>query len=79
MEHYDDLLIEETMKPYIPSGHAFVCFDSVKSLNLVIKEFDMTAGDYCKLACFSIKDKCESCFTNQYNPRMRSRSTLFQN
>lgn len=77
MENYDDRLIEETMKPYIPSGHAFVCFDSVRSLNLVLKEFDLTVTTYCKLACLALKDKCQSCLTNQYNPRMRSHSTLF--
>jgi len=29
-------LQEESLKPFKPSGHAFVCFDSTKSVNEVI-------------------------------------------
>lgn len=37
MDEYDRLLFEETMKPFVNSGHAFICFDSVESLNAIIK------------------------------------------
>ena len=33
MDSYDKKLFDETMKPFINSGHAFVCFDSVSSLD----------------------------------------------
>ena len=35
MDKYENDLIEETMKPFINSGHAFICFDSVSSLNTI--------------------------------------------
>ena len=34
LNELEDQQLQETLKPFKPSGHAFVCFDSVKSLNL---------------------------------------------
>ena len=28
LEKYEEKLLDETLKPFVPSGHAFVCFDS---------------------------------------------------
>lgn len=42
MDEYENQLMEETMKPFINSGHAFVCFDSVNSLNTILKYFRQT-------------------------------------
>ena len=42
MDAYDKELFDETMKPFINSGHAFVCFDSVSSLDAVIKHYRTT-------------------------------------
>lgn len=42
MERYENQLMDETMKPFINSGHAFVCFDSVASLNKILKHFRTT-------------------------------------
>ena len=36
MDRLEGRLINETLKPFKPSGHAFVCFDSIKSVNLVL-------------------------------------------
>ena len=32
LEKYEEKLIDETLKPFVPSGHAFVCFDSINSV-----------------------------------------------
>jgi len=42
MDKYETELIDETMKPFINSGHAFICFDSVNSLNTILKHFKST-------------------------------------
>ena len=39
MDEYDRQLFEETMKPFVNSGHAFICFDSVESLNAIIRYY----------------------------------------
>lgn len=44
MEEYENALIEETMKPFINSGHAFICFDSVNSLNTILTHYRTTPG-----------------------------------
>jgi len=36
MEHLENKLLDETLKPFKSSGHAFVCFDSVKSVNVAL-------------------------------------------
>jgi hypothetical protein len=36
MDRLENKLIDETLKPFKPSGHAFVCFDSIKSVNMVL-------------------------------------------
>lgn len=42
MDEHENDLIDETMKPFINSGHAFICFDSVYSLNTILKHFKST-------------------------------------
>ena len=32
LEHYEEKLLDETLKPFVPSGHAFVTFDSMEAL-----------------------------------------------
>jgi hypothetical protein len=32
LEHYEEKLLDETLKPFIPSGHAFITFDSIEAL-----------------------------------------------
>jgi len=57
MEQFENELIEETMRPFVNSGHAFVCFDSVTSLNLILKHFRTTPMQNIKIFFVSIKDR----------------------
>jgi len=57
MEKYDNQLMNETMKPFINSGHAFVCFDSVTSQNTILKHFQVTPRQQIKIFYVSVKDK----------------------
>ena len=41
-DRLENEMTDETQKPFINSGHAFVCFDSVASLNSIIKHFKIT-------------------------------------
>jgi len=62
MDEYNEKLDNETMKPLLfNSGHAFVCFDSVTSLNQIIKHFKTTPAQHIKIFCVSVKDKITSC------------------
>lgn len=49
--------LDETIKPFRPSGHAFVCFDSIKSVNIVLNHFRMSPWKYAKLFCLHLRDK----------------------
>ena len=49
------------MKPFKPSGHAFVCFDSTKSVDVVLQHFKMSPWAYVKLMCLQIRDKIRLC------------------
>lgn len=42
VDYYENKLQEETMKPFINSGNAFICFDSVSSVNIILKHFRTT-------------------------------------
>lgn len=64
------------MKPFKPSGHAFVCFNSIKSVNIVLNHFRVTPLHYAKLMCLQLKDKVRDCFSQQ--ARSRGQSTFIQ-
>jgi hypothetical protein len=51
MEKLEYKLIDETLKPFKPSGHAFVCFDSIKSVNICLNHFKMSPSKYVRLMC----------------------------
>ena len=57
MDTYDNQLAEETMKPFVSSGHAFICFDSVNSLNTVMKHFRTTPSQHIKIFFIGIAEK----------------------
>lgn len=57
MENYENELFEETMKSFVNSGHAFVCFDSVTSLNIILKHFQPTPLQNLKIFFSSVKTK----------------------
>jgi hypothetical protein len=69
MDRLENKLIEETLKSFKPSGHAFVCFDSIKSVNLVLQHFKLTPGRYAKLLGIQIKEKLSSCVSGSERDR----------
>lgn len=60
MDNLENKMTDETMKPFINSGHAFICFDSVKSLNIILKHFRITPTQHIKIFLVGIKDKLNS-------------------
>ena len=56
MAQLEQKLVVETMKPFVNSGHAFVCFDSVSSCNIILRHFKITKGRSIKLFCIGIKN-----------------------
>ena len=60
MDNLENKMMDETMKPFINSGHAFICFDSVKSLNIILKHFRITPTQHIKIFLVGIKDKLNS-------------------
>jgi len=57
MEVYENELLDETMRAFVNSGHAFVVFDSVASLNLILKHFKTTPWQGVRIFFLSIKEK----------------------
>lgn len=57
LDDYENQLQEETLKPFVNSGHAFVCFDSVSSLNAILKHFRTTPWQNVKIFFISVFDK----------------------
>jgi hypothetical protein len=51
MEELEDKLMQEILKPFQPSGHAFVCFNSIQSVNLVQQHFKMTPKRFFQILC----------------------------
>lgn len=51
VEQYENMLQEQTMKPFLNSGHAFICFDSVQSVNIILKHFRTTPMQNVKIFC----------------------------
>ena len=79
LEKLEEKLIDQTLKPFEPSGHAFVCLDSVHSVRVCEQHFKVTAFDYIKFSCQVLKEKCTTCFGLFKEPnRFRSMSTLFK-
>ena len=80
LEKLEEKLIDQTLKPFEPSGHAFVCLDSLQSVRACEKEFKVSAGDYIRHICYLLKDKCTTCFGlfKGNEGRYRSKSTLFK-
>ena len=82
IEKLEDRLIDETLKPFVPSGHAFVCFDSTRSLEACLAKFRMGPCDYAKYVSLYMWEKITSCFSRcsgdaEIN-RSRTKSTLFR-
>lgn len=79
IDRLEEKLDLETLKPFKPSGHAFVCFDSTRSVNQVLQHYRVTPIQYARLLCLQLKDKIESCFAQcSGNPRDRVQSTFIK-
>lgn len=64
------------MKPFLPSGHAFVCLDSVESAVACIEFFKASAKEYCNYVGHFCKDKC--CCNGDTRLRAKSTFTKFE-
>jgi hypothetical protein len=62
LERLEEKLIDETLKPFEPSGHAFVCLDSAGSVKACEQHFKVAAFDYIKYSCWMLKEKLRTCF-----------------
>lgn len=51
LEKLEEKLVDQTLKPFEPSGHAFVCLDSVGSLRACEQNFKVTILDYVRYTC----------------------------
>jgi hypothetical protein len=70
----DNEMQKETEKPFLASGHAFVCFDSGRSLQYCLQEFKrMSIINAIQVSCISLRDKIKSYFTST---RTRATSTF---
>jgi len=47
-------------RSFVNSGHAFVCFDSVGSLNIILKHFEQTPWRKFKIFILGIKIKIQN-------------------
>jgi hypothetical protein len=72
MDELEDKLMQEILKPFQPSGHAFVCFNSIQSVNLVQQHFKMTPKRFFQILCIQFKEK----FTGLRGQRDRVHSTF---
>ena len=74
MNEIDNDIQKATEKPFLASGHGFVCFDSACSMQYCVKEFKrMGIFDTIQMVCLFLKDKFNSCFTST---RSRTTSTF---
>lgn len=80
LEKLEEKLIDETLKPFEPSGHAFVCLDSPNSVKVCERSLNVSVSDFIKFSCFVLKAKLTSCFGlgEDHRLRNRSKSTLFK-
>ena len=73
-DEIDAKIQTETEKPYYSAGHAFVCFDSLRSMSRCLIEFErLTPLGAVQTCLFTIKDKIGACF---HKRRFRSTSTF---
>ena len=70
----DSRIEAEIEKPFMASGHAFVCFESHATMEHCLREFqNIRAFNAFQLACISLKEKVVACFNR---PRARATSTF---
>lgn len=70
----EDKLLDETIKPFVPSGHAFVTFDSSVAADACVKKFQIGPMEYLKYFYQQVKEKICGCFSRSRNGTRRSRT-----
>jgi hypothetical protein len=71
-------LLKETEKPFHPSGHAFVCLDSIESALACVEYFKAGPREYCHYVADTVKAFCCCCLARPQSrvEEGRSRSNL---
>jgi hypothetical protein len=77
MESYEEQLVSETQEPFIPSGHAFVCFDSIESAHACQEHFKAGIRDYIKHFFETAKYWLCFCWRNHFNNRRAASKSTF--
>lgn len=73
MKHIERRIDKELERAYWNSGHAFVCFDTLESMNTVLEHYKPSPYNFCMLSLRSLKHKFNSLFQQ---PRERNVSTF---
>jgi len=79
LEALDEKLTNESTKPFLPSGHAFVTFDSIKATEACLAHFKLGWCSQIRLVFQELNDRVVACFTQPLIDvsRGRSKSTFF--
>lgn len=72
----EDKLSDEALKPFVPSGHAFVTFDSSVAADACVKQFQIGPSEYLRYFYQSLKNKLCSCFSGGSNRQRTTGSTF---
>jgi hypothetical protein len=68
LEEYEEELVLETMKPFTSCGHAFVCMDSIYSVDACLTRFKTKPTaylTYVKQLCWSMMNSVKTPITNR--------------
>jgi len=65
LEKIERKIQEITEEPVYSSGHAFICFDSLKAAYNIITEFKESSFKQCKVKLKSMFQNCKKCFKNE--------------
>ena len=63
MRKIEKKIDKELEKAYWNSGHAFICFDSLESMNLILKHYQQSPVSFCKVSWNSMKTKVQQWFS----------------
>ena len=77
LESLEEDLNKESTKPFIPSGHAFVTFDSIRATERVITHFTLNDFQKLRIFCSNTKKRVSDCCQREEEFRGRSVSKFF--
>jgi hypothetical protein len=69
LRQVDEQIQQETEKPFLSSGHAFVVLDSVNSLNYSLQHYKMTPTYAWKLAKVSFNESVSNFLRMKFRPK----------